>query len=340
MTALGTVFLTGGTGSFGRSFIRHVLTHDLVDRVVSVSRNAEMRYRLEQEVPDPRLVVVPGDVRILDDLKACYAGPVDVIIHAAAEKHIGTGERHEQYVRSINYDGAQNLIRFAINREVARVVALSTDKACRPVNAYGRSKAAAEQAFVMANQWVVPTKSRFAVVRYGNVVGSSGSVLPLFIRQRATGRLTITDRRMTRFFMPLSDTSDFQVFQEPGRRPVRSAVSLVLYALMAMSGGEVFVPKIPSGTIEDLAKQVGPHQVGPHCRIEEIGIRPGEKLHEDLIAPEESAWCRYFGGDEVFVLTPGHIRETLGQPKVPHGFSYTSADHPLPLRLEMTEALA
>lgn len=325
-TMLGTVLLTGGSGSFGRSFVAHALAHGLVDRLVSVSRNAEMRYRLEQDCPDPRLIVAPGDVRILEDLEAAYDGPIDTIIHAAAEKHVPTGEKHEHYVRSINVGGALNIIRFARLRRVSRVLALSTDKACNPINAYGRSKAEAERLFVSANHDGDP---RFACVRYGNVVGSSGSVLPLFIKQQKAGKLTVTSKSMSRFHMALSPTASAQVYQEPGRRRVMSAVELVLYALEHMAGGELFIPMIPSSTIGDLAAAFS------GCAIEEIGVRPGEKIHEELIHSSESDRC-WKTKDGVFVIMPtvSAIPAVFSVP-VEKGFAYTSADDPQPLVLEM-----
>ncbi len=329
MTSYGTILLTGGSGSFGRAFIKHLLAHDLAERIVSVSRNAEMRYRLEQDIPDPRLIVVPGDVRQRDDLEAAYAGPIDTIVHAAAEKHVGTGETHAHYVTSINVQGAKHVAAFAQQRRVTRLVALSTDKACRPFNHYGSSKLRAEGVFIDADQWP-HSPTRCAVVRYGNVCGSSGSVLPLFIKQRQAGRLTVTDLRMTRYWMSLSPAADFTVFQEPGRRPVMSAVELVLFALDRMAGSEVFIPMIPSATIANLADELRGDAV-----VEEVGIRPGEKLHEELIAPEESGRC-WRTEQGVYVLLPTvEARPSIPAERVPEGFTYTSADQPQPLRIEL-----
>lgn len=333
MTHLGTTLITGGTGSFGRAFITHVLAHDLVDRIVSVSRNAEMRYRLEQDIPDRRLIVVPGDVRHLADLEAAFDGPIDTLIHAAAEKHIGTGQTHEHYVRAINVGGAVQVSHFAIGRGVRRVVALSTDKACAPLNAYGHSKAVAEQILTIGAPTAAAlagVSTRFSVVRYGNVVGSSGSVLPLFIRQRASGRLTVTDLRMTRYFMALSPSAAFQVYQEPGRRSVMSAVDLVLFALEHMAGGEIFIPEIPSATIANLADELRGDAV-----VDEVGIRDGEKLHEELVAPAESDRCwRTEQGVYVLMPTASDI-PSIAADRVLRGFAYTSADHPQPLRIEL-----
>jgi UDP-N-acetylglucosamine 4,6-dehydratase len=205
------------------------------------------------------------------------------------------------------------------------VLALSTDKACNPRNEYGHSKAQAELVFV---------GSGFSCVRYGNVINSSGSVLPLFIEQRRQGRLTVTDRRMTRYFMPLSDDAAMSVYQEPGAMPVTSAVGLVLYALEHMRGGEVFVPTIPSGLIQNLAEEVG-----RGCAIDEIGIRPGEKLHEELIHSSEASRC-WRTDEGVFVIMPSASAEpSVPAERVAAGFSYDSGQHPQPLRVFFPEEI-
>jgi UDP-N-acetylglucosamine 4,6-dehydratase len=306
----GTVFLTGGTGSFGRAFIAHLLKYNLAERIISVSRNAEMRYRLEQDFPDPILKVVPGDVRRLDDLLNCYDGPIDTIVHAAAEKHIVTGENHAHYVNSINVQGATNIVALAINRNASTLVALSTDKACNPINAYGKSKAKAEKIIATAG---------YTSVRYGNVAGSSGSVIPLFLKQQRTGEITVTDKRMTRFHMPLSPDSDVMVYDN--ETPVMSAVELVIYAIRNGIGGEIFVPRIPSSTVGSLALGF------PNCVIREIGIRPGEKMHEDLISVQESNRC-WFNDDGLYVIQFSEENFTPNAVRVPNGFSYTSNSSP------------
>jgi len=324
---LTTLLLTGGSGSFGRAFIRTLLARSLVDRIISVSRNAEMRYRLEREFPDVRLIVAPGDVRQLDDLEAAYDGRVDVIVHAAAEKHIGTGQRHSQYVQSINVGGAHNIIRYARIHRVDRVLALSTDKACHPVpgQTYGQSKAEAERAFVESNQG---DGVRFSLARYGNICGSSGSVIPLFIKQRPFGRLTVTDLRMSRYWMQLSDDSEIRVLQEPGRRATVSAVGLVLFALDHMVGSEIFVPRLSSASVAQVARAIG-----PECQIDEIGIRDGEKIHEQLIDGSEASrtWDL---GNGVYVIMPTveAVPSYPGAVRVPAGFSYSSNDDPLPVQ--------
>ena len=321
-----TILITGGTGSFGRAFIRTLLaTTD--DRIVSVSRNAELRYELEQahleHVRSGRLQVLPGDVRQASDLEPAFALGIDVVIHAAAEKHIGTGQKYAQYTWGVNVGGAHAIIDLATRYGVSRVVALSTDKACEPVNFYGQTKADAEAAFLQADaEGLGPLFLRigplFSLVRYGNVVASSGSVLPLFLQQRASNRLTITDRRMTRYFMPISDPPfcEFPVYQRG--EPVMSAVRLVQTALQDMRGGEIFVPRIPSARIQELAEQIG-----PACQIDEIGMREGEKLHEALISAAE-AERTYVRPDGLFVMLAAHRHPDPDWVKVPAGFSYTS----------------
>lgn len=308
------ILVTGSTGTFGRAFVKTALALG-VDRIIALARNAEMRYRLAQDFPDPRLLVVPGDVRIVADLhRACeVAGPIDAIVHAAAEKHITTGQAFRPYVYDVNVRGASNVITVAAAFRIPRIIALSTDKACEPVNYYGETKALAEQLFIEAG---------YTVVRYGNVVGSSGSVIPLFLQQRQHGRLTITDRRMTRFFMPVSDDGSWSVWQEPGRHRVMSAVGLVVYALEHGTGGDVFVPTIPSGTIADLAEQLA-----PGCQIVETGIRDGEKLHEQLIATDEVPRT-YRLTDGVFVVKPVPVGYMA---PVEPTFRYTSDVNPQPL---------
>lgn len=294
-----TVAISGASGSFGRAFIRTLLADPAGPaRIIGLSRNADRRYALEALCPDSRLEVVPCDIRQPADLGAALQGQIDVLVMAAAEKHIGTGQRFSAYTWSTNATGTVNTLGRALDLGIPRVLFLSTDKACEPINEYGRSKAAAERIVLQSSS----RGTKCSCVRYGNVAGSSGSVIPLFYRQRADGRLTITDRRMTRFFMPIADPPlcDLELYEEPGRRPVMSAVRWVLYALEHMKGGEIFIPRIPSGSIADLAAQIG-----PDCVIEEIGIRDAEKLHEDLIGPSDLAefLCYALPGEVGWTLT-------------------------------------
>lgn len=316
-----TLLITGGTGSFGRAFIRTILATTKVDQVISVSRNAELRYELEQEhleaVKTKRLHVLPGDVRSLDDLTPAFKLRPDVVVHAAAEKHIGTGQQYKAYTYGVNVVGAQNVINLAVAAGVSRVVALSTDKACEPVNFYGETKQEAEEEFLAAD--AERCGPRFSLVRYGNVVASSGSVVPLFLQQRESGRLTVTDRRMTRFFMPIADPPFCEFPVSQNGEPVMSAVRLVLTALREMQGGEIFVPTIPSARIEDLARAIA-----PEAEIVETGIRDGEKLHEMLISPREAGRTHYRTEDGVYVVLPEERFGLTYALRVPQGFSYTS----------------
>lgn len=313
------ICVSGASGTFGRAFIQMALASG-VERIVAFSRNSEQRYRLQQDFPDSRLLVAPGDVRYLKDLHRVMdvAGEVDVLIHAAAEKHVSTGQMFREYVYDVNVGGALNIIEIAEARRIPKVIALSTDKACEPVNYYGETKALAEGFFVRADR---------TVVRYGNVVHSSGSVIPLFVKQRASGRLTITDRRMTRFFMPISD--DSSVLQMPGSQPVMSAVGLVRYAIEHGTAGDIMVPTIPSGSIQDLAEQIG-----PDCVIEEVGIRDGEKMHERLIADSEVPFT-YRLTDGVFLV---RSRACSNMTPVESTFRYTSDENPQKLHIVQTVA--
>jgi len=326
----GTILVTGGTGSFGVACIGALLAdRDAPEKIISVSRNAAKRYELEQRFPDSRLVVVPGDVRIMSDLIAAVEGhAVDTIIHAAAEKHLPTGENHRHYVWSTNAHGAAHVVALARHVHARQVIALSTDKACEPINEYGKSKREAELIFASAD--LADEATAYTSVRYGNVCGSSGSVIPLFVRQRAAGILTVTDRRMSRYFMSLSDDAEVGVYQEPGREPAWSAVGLVLWAMRHARGGEIFVPQIPSATILDLADAMA-----DGAQIVETGIRPGEKLHEDLIAASESARC-YDTGEGVYAILPAHRDPLPGWLQVPAGFHYDSGQHLQPLRYEVS----
>ncbi len=265
-----SVLVTGGTGSFGRALIREVLSRFRPRRLVVFSRDEQKQYRMAQELSPERFPCLRyfiGDVRDRDRLKLAMDG-IDFVIHAAAMKHVPIAEYNPFECIRTNIGGAENVIHAAIERGVRRVIALSTDKAANPINLYGATKLASDKCFVAANHLAVSSGSRFAIVRYGNVMGSSGSVVERFRKLVESGAkvLPITDRNMTRFWITLKQGVDF-----------------VLERLQEMSGGEIFVPKIPSMRIDDLARAIG-----PHCEQEEIGIRPGEKLHEVLIPFDEA----------------------------------------------------
>ncbi|MFY0520177.1 UDP-N-acetylglucosamine 4,6-dehydratase (inverting) [Lysinibacillus sp. UGB7] len=312
-----TVLVTGGTGSFGKKFIGKALTLG-VKKVIVFSRDELKQYEMKQEFQDERIRFFIGDVRDKDRLYRAFDG-VDIVIHAAAMKHVDACEYNPFEAVKTNIHGAQNIIEAAIDRGVEKVIALSTDKACSPVNLYGATKLASDKLFVAANAYVGEKKTRFAVVRYGNVVGSRGSVVPFFKKIKDTGKLPITDERMTRFWITLDQ-----------------GVQFVLDNLERMYGGEIFVPKIPSMKVTDLAKAIG-----PECEIEVIGIRPGEKLHEAMIMEDDARHTLEF--DDYYVIQPElawFAKEQLnGGEALPDGFAYTSDNNTEWLTIEQLELL-
>ncbi len=270
MLADRSILLTGGTGSFGRAFVREVLLRHQPERLVVFSRDELKQYEMAQEFPPERhraLRYFIGDVRDQGRLKRAMDG-VDLVVHAAAMKQVPTAEYNPFECIRTNIGGAENVIQAAIDARVEKVIALSTDKAANPINLYGATKLAADKCFVAANHLAASSGTRFSVVRYGNVMGSRGSVVEYFqrlVRGGAT-ELPITDKRMTRFWITL-----------------RKGVDFVIDRLQSMQGGEIFVPKIPTMKIVDLARAIG-----PYCTLREVGIRPGEKLHEVLIPFDEA----------------------------------------------------
>lgn len=264
-----SVLITGGTGSFGKKFIETILKkYPNVKRIAIYSRGELKQYNLQQKYPKdkfPQLRFFIGDVRDAARLKRACEG-IDVIIHAAAIKQVDTAEYNPDECLKTNVQGAQNVINAALECNVHDVVALSTDKACAPINLYGATKLVSDKLFVAANNIKGSRDLRFSVVRYGNVMGSRGSVIPFFIKKREEGFLPVTSKKMTRFNIDL-----------------QSGVDLVMYALKHHLGGELFIPKIPSYRLIDLAKAIG-----PDCEIREIGLRPGEKLHEEMITTTDS----------------------------------------------------
>lgn len=273
-----TILVTGGTGSFGKKFVTKVLEQD-IKKIIVFSRDELKQYEMAQHFTDSRVRFFIGDVRDRERLYRAFDG-VDIVIHAAALKHVGACEYNPFEAVKTNIYGAQNIIEAAIDRGVEKVIALSTDKAAAPVNLYGATKLASDKLFVAANSYVGEKKTRFAVVRYGNVVGSRGSVVPFFKSIRHTGKLPITDERMTRFWITLDQ-----------------GVQFVLDNLQRMVGGEIFVPKIPSMRVVDLAKAIA-----PECEMEFIGIRPGEKLHEMMITEDDAR--RTLEYDDYYVIQP------------------------------------
>lgn len=311
-----TVLITGGTGSFGRKFTRKVLELG-VKKIIVFSRDELKQYEMKQEFQDDRIRFFIGDVRDKERLYRAFDG-VDIVIHAAAMKHVDACEYNPFEAVKTNIHGAQNIIEAAIDRGVEKVIALSTDKACSPVNLYGATKLASDKLFVAANAYVGEKKTRFSVVRYGNVVGSRGSVVPFFKKIKHTGKLPITDERMTRFWITLDQ-----------------GVQFVLENLERMRGGEIFVPKIPSMKVTDLAKAIG-----PECEIEVIGIRPGEKLHEAMIMEDDARHTVEF--DSYYVIQPELAwwskDNGYGKP-LPEGFAYTSDNNTEWLTIEQLKDL-
>ncbi|OGK12795.1 UDP-N-acetylglucosamine 4,6-dehydratase (inverting) [Candidatus Roizmanbacteria bacterium RIFCSPLOWO2_01_FULL_38_12] len=262
-----TLLVTGGTGSFGKKFIRTVLDNYNFKRLVIYSRDElkQEEMRTMYGFDDERLRYFIGDVRDKERLYRAMIN-IDVIVHAAAMKQVPASEYNPIEAVKTNIDGAENIINAAIDHRVKKVIALSTDKAVNPINLYGATKLVAEKLFIQGNNYSSIDGAKLSCVRYGNVVGSRGSVIPLFINQKKKGLITITDKRMTRFWITLDQ-----------------GVHFVIKCIELMNGGEVFIPKIPSMKVVDLAKAIA-----PECKINFIGIRPGEKLHEVLISDEEN----------------------------------------------------
>ncbi len=276
-----SVLITGGTGSLGKSLVQYLLSETKVRRIAIFSRDELKQHDLRIHFnDDPRLRWFLGDIRDLDRLKRAFHG-VDFVIHAAALKQVDTGEYNPMEFIKTNVLGSQNVIDASIDAGVKRVVALSTDKASSPINLYGATKLTADKLFVAANNYSYTYGTTFSVVRYGNVMGSRGSVIPFFKNLAAQGKpLPITDLRMTRFWISIED-----------------AVKFVIDSLEIMTGGELYVPRIPSMKIIDLA-----HAVSADSKLEEIGMRPGEKLHEEMISADDSR--RTIILDNRFVVTP------------------------------------
>ncbi|MCP4445801.1 MAG: UDP-N-acetylglucosamine 4,6-dehydratase (inverting) [Myxococcales bacterium] len=313
------VLITGGTGSFGRAFTRHLLDETKVKKIIVFSRDEQKHYQMSQEFSDPRIRFFVGDIRDKKRLQTAFRD-VDVVVHAAAMKHVPICEYNPMEAIQTNIDGARNIVEAAIEAGVKQVLGLSTDKAVAPVNLYGASKLCMEKLLIAANAYSGTRGTRFSLVRYGNVMGSAGSVIPLFRRQLATGKLTITDERMTRFWIDMS-----------------GAVQLVRRGLECMYGGEIFIPKLPTSDITTLAEAIA-----PNVPRETIGIRPGEKLHETLVSADECARTRDLG--DLLVIWPEFSFHD-GMPKtkdgamLPAGFVYRSDRPELRLDLEATKAM-
>ena len=321
-----SILITGGTGSFGRAFVRTLLESCNPRRIVVYSRDELKQYEMQQEFRDDRMRFFLGDVRDAERTRQAFRD-IDIVIHAAALKQVPAAEYNPMECIKTNIYGAQNVINAAIDNEVERVIALSTDKAANPINLYGATKLASDKLFVSANNIVGSRRTRFAVVRYGNVVGSRGSVVPFFqklIREGAT-ELPITDARMTRFWITLQQGVDF-----------------VIKNLARMHGGEVFVPKIPSSLITDLAKAIA-----PDMPTKVIGIRPGEKLHEIMVPADDSHHTIEF--KEHYVITPSiaffaqpsYLTDGTSErgTRIEEGWEYNSGTNPVFLSIDEIRAL-
>jgi UDP-N-acetylglucosamine 4,6-dehydratase/5-epimerase len=299
-----TLLITGGTGSFGRKFTEIMLRELPFKKLIIFSRDELKQHEMRLGgYDDPNLRYFIGDVRDVDRLRRAMNG-VDIVVHAAALKQVPACEYNPIEAVMTNVMGARNVIEAALDTGVQKVFAISTDKAVNPVNLYGATKLVAERLFIQANAYSGPGPTRFSCIRYGNVVGSRGSVIPLFLAQRKNGKVSITDPRMTRFWLTLEQ-----------------GVRFVTRCIEQMHGGEVFVPKILSTSIMDLV-----NAVAPHCEIEHIGIRPGEKLHEMLIAEDEERQTVEL--ENMFIIQPAHpwwrVENWADARALPEGFRYAS----------------
>lgn len=320
-----SILITGGTGSLGKELTKTILAKwPQVKRLVIYSRDEQKQFQMAQEYPKseyPNIRFFIGDVRDLDRMKRAFTG-IDYVIHAAAMKHVDIAEYNPDECVKTNIGGAENVIKASLSSGVSKVVALSTDKACAPINLYGATKLTSDKLFIAANNIRGLQDIRFSVVRYGNVMGSNGSVIPFFLKRKPTGVLPITDPNMTRFNISLAD-----------------GVNMVLHALEHAWGGELFVPKIPSYRITDLAQAIG-----PDCEHPVIGIRPGEKIHEEMITSSDSFTTYDLG--KYYVILPQvpiwKLDEYIAHHKaslVPAGFNYTSGANPEFLTVSELEAL-
>jgi len=299
------VLITGGTGSFGKKFIKILLAEKQPKKIIVFSRDELKQHEMRvagYEHPSLRYFI--GDVRDRERLVRAMHG-VDIVVHAAALKQVPACEYNPMEAVKTNIIGTSNVLEAALDARVGKVLALSTDKAVSPANLYGGTKLVAEKLVIQSNAYAAGTATRYSCVRYGNVVGSRGSVVPLFLKQRQSGRITITDERMTRFWLSLEQ-----------------GVHFVMECIEEMEGGEVFVPKIPSTKVIDLARAIA-----PEAEIGIIGIRPGEKLHEDLLSADEARHTIEL--ERMYVIQPaeaiwfGYSWKDKGT-QVPEGFSYTS----------------
>ena len=308
-----SILITGGTGTLGKALSKRILTNfPKVKRVIIFSRDEQKQFKMAQDYPEtlyPQIRFLIGDVRDSERLERAMEG-VDFVIHTAAMKHVHIAEYNPDECVKTNVGGAENVIKSSIKKGVKRVVALSTDKACAPINLYGATKLTSDKLFIAANNFKGQNDIRFSVVRYGNVMGSNGSVIPFFLKKKKEGVLPITDPKMTRFNISIDE-----------------GVDMVLHALNKAWGGEIFIPKIPSYRITDIAKAIC-----PECEHTNIGIRPGEKIHEEMITASDSFTTYDLGN--YYVILPqkpnwdmSSFIEEFKLKKVKEGFRYNSEEN-------------
>jgi UDP-N-acetylglucosamine 4,6-dehydratase len=301
-----SVLVTGGTGSFGKNLVEKLLKDDHISKVIVFSRDELKQFEMQSYIKSDKIRYFLGDVRDYDRLKQATYG-VDVIIHAAALKQIPAAEYNPMEAIKTNVLGAENIVNVAIENSISKVLALSTDKAANPANLYGATKLCSDKLMIAGNVLAGARRTQFSVVRYGNVLGSRGSVIPFFLEQAKSGIIPITDERMTRFWLTIQE-----------------AVEFVLNSLERMQGGEIFVPKIPSFKIVDVARIVS-----QNTPTKIIGIRPGEKLHEVMITEDDSSFTYEFK-DFYAILAPFLVDSPYYKnngKKVPFGFSFTSENN-------------
>jgi UDP-N-acetylglucosamine 4,6-dehydratase (inverting) len=308
-----SILITGGTGSLGNALTTHILKHHKdLRKLVIYSRDEQKQYQMAQNFPVekyPQIRFLIGDVRDKDRITRAFKD-IDYVIHAAAMKHVHLAEYNPDECVKTNIGGAENVIHASLETGVQRVVALSTDKACAPINLYGATKLTSDKLFVAANNITGWNPIKFSVVRYGNVMGSNGSVIPFFLNKRSEGILPITDPNMTRFNISL-----------------QGGVDMVMHALEQAWGGEIFIPKIPSYRIMDVAQAIA-----PSCEHKVFGIRPGEKVHEEMITPSDSFYTYDLG--KYYTILPSKLKWKVDDfiavhkaKKVKEGFAYNSGEN-------------